>query len=245
MKGELTPILLAIEQARYASCSSSVLLEQYHAVRDEGAFRALVEREGPTVHAVCYGESLTDEAAAEAFQETFLELVRRGHLIRDEAKLGAWLRQVARRTARQMTNRDRIRRRVETARVRDAAGAAATAMDDALAALEQTSRVWREVRLLADRYRTPLELRYLAGMLPTEIAHRLGVPEKTVKTRLLRGLKKLRPALRRLGLGAAALGTADVARSGAMPSALVQASAATTSMPFIAKAPAIFANRPG
>jgi RNA polymerase sigma factor (sigma-70 family) len=66
------------------------------------AFAALVRRHGPMVLAVCRA-ILRDPADAEdAFQATFLVLVRRAAVIRDRTAVGEWLYSVAGRAARRL-----------------------------------------------------------------------------------------------------------------------------------------------
>src|SRR5271166_3291486 len=78
------------------------LLERFATGRGEAselAFAALVERHGPMVLRVCRGVLTNPHDSQDAFQATFLVLVKkaRGLWVRDS--LGAWLHQVAFRTA--------------------------------------------------------------------------------------------------------------------------------------------------
>src|SRR4051812_39257490 len=76
------------------------LLERSLTGRDEAAFSALVARHGPMVLAVC--RRLLDDPhdAEDAFQATFLILVRKGRSLRQPDRLGPWLYGVAHRVAR-------------------------------------------------------------------------------------------------------------------------------------------------
>ncbi|HEV3164179.1 MAG TPA: sigma-70 family RNA polymerase sigma factor, partial [Isosphaeraceae bacterium] len=188
----------------------------------ELAFAALVERHGPMVLRVCRGILRDEHDAMDAFQATFLVLVRkRGSLwVRDS--LGPWLHLVACRAAG--------RARADAARRRALAQSAAKLMpsgtsdgikDDLAAILHE------EVERLPDRYREPIVLCDLEGRTCEEAARHLGCPVGTVGSRLARGRKRLRSRLTRLGLGPAvgALGTAlstDAAQA-AMPAALAEA----------------------
>ena len=80
---------------------------------DDGAeaFRVLVERYGPVVMALCKGILRDDHLAEDAFQATFLVLVRRASSIRRRQSVGPWLHGVALRVAR--------RARTRTLRCRD------------------------------------------------------------------------------------------------------------------------------
>src|SRR5437868_2739450 len=74
------------------------LLECYLSRRDEAAFAALVRRHGPMVWGVCR-RLLTDYHDAEdAFQASFLVLVRKAASIVPRERVPNWLYGVARRT---------------------------------------------------------------------------------------------------------------------------------------------------
>src|SRR5271170_7369732 len=78
------------------------LLERFTSQREEAAelaFRALVERHGPMVLRVCRAVLRDTDAAADAFQATFLVLVRRAGSLWVQDSLGPWLHHVAFRTA--------------------------------------------------------------------------------------------------------------------------------------------------
>src|SRR5262249_18417895 len=83
-----------------AGLTDGELLEQFIGRRDEAAFEALLRRHGPMVWGVCR-RLLPDEADAEdAFQATFLVLVKKAAGIRPRGMVGNWLYGVAQNTAR-------------------------------------------------------------------------------------------------------------------------------------------------
>ena len=73
------------------------LLEQFLAHRDELAFQVLVARHGPLVLGICRRMLGNAPDVADAFQATFLVLVRKraGSLRRADADCGPWLHGVA------------------------------------------------------------------------------------------------------------------------------------------------------
>ncbi len=65
----------------------------------EDAFTVLLERHGPMVRGVCRRLLPDRSAAADAFQATFLVLLRRARAVRVDDSLGPWLYGVSRRVA--------------------------------------------------------------------------------------------------------------------------------------------------
>ena len=91
--------------------SEGQLLARFVGDRDEVAFEAIVSRHGPMVLGIC--RRLLDDPhdVEDAFQATFLVLVRRAGSLRDRDLLANWLYGVALRVATRC-RRDRSRRRV-------------------------------------------------------------------------------------------------------------------------------------
>jgi len=132
-----------------------------------------------------------DEAEAEdLIQETFVVALERPP--KNRSALRGWLGTVARRLALDR-RRASVRRHARESEVARKEG-----QPSHVAALEQleASRVVLEcVLALREPYRTTVSLRYWEGLEPDAIAERLGVPVKTVKTRLHRAIHELRQRL--------------------------------------------------
>src|SRR5438093_12607790 len=79
--------------------SDAELLERFAVARDQAAFEVLVWRHGPMVLNLCRRMLRHEHDAEDAFQATFLTLVRKaGSIVKHEA-VGSWLYKVAYRVA--------------------------------------------------------------------------------------------------------------------------------------------------
>ncbi len=180
--------------------SDAQLLRRFVQARDttrELAFRELIHRHGPMVLAVCHQILRHTHDVDDAFQATFLVLVRRAHSIRFGESLGPWLCSVAYRTAQRM--------RAVAARYRSG---------DAghLQAVEEPSRepdafqpdlrplLYEELSRLPERYRAPIVLCHLEGKTHEQAARLLDWPVGTLSGRLSRGRQLLRARLERRGM---------------------------------------------
>ena len=215
--------------------SDSELLSQYKARRAESAeaaiaaetaFAALVDRHGAMVWGVCRRVLGDAHEAEDAFQATFLVLVRKAGSVRVDGSLGRWLYGVAHKVA--------LRARFEAER--RASGIARippASPDDPLGEAELSdlrSAVGEELDRLPPKYRCPVELCHLQGMTYDHAAQQLKWPVATVKSRLTKGRLRLRERLSRRGLapGAIAVGMATALTSrarAAVPHELVQSTA--------------------
>jgi RNA polymerase sigma factor (sigma-70 family) len=190
----------------FAGLTDAKLLECYTSrggAAAELAFAALVERHGPMVLRVCRAILRDEDAAHDAFQATFLVLVRRagGLWVRDS--LGPWLYQVACRVAhcaRLAAARRRRHERMATEQggvTRPPSGYGPG--DGELAAV-----LHDELGRLPERYRAVIVLCHLEGLTQEQAARQLGWPLGTVQSRLARGRERLRGRLSRRGLAPAA-----------------------------------------
>ncbi len=75
------------------------LLRRYVVASDEAAFEALLRRHGPMVLGVCRRLLTSDSDVDDAFQATFLILVRKARSIGNGERVGNWLYGVAYRVA--------------------------------------------------------------------------------------------------------------------------------------------------
>jgi RNA polymerase sigma-70 factor (ECF subfamily) len=136
-----------------------------------------------------------DEASADDIvQETFAVVAERAP--ERPRAVGAWLRGMLSNLVRRSRRTEvRVRRREERA-ARPESDVSTPA--DIVERAELQRQVVDEVIALAEPYRTAVLLRYFDDLSPADIARREDVPVATVRTRLQRGLGKLRKRLDRL-----------------------------------------------
>jgi RNA polymerase sigma factor (sigma-70 family) len=179
------------------------LLRRFLTQHDETAFTAIVQRYGAMVWGLCVRRLGETAEAEDAFQATFLVLVRKAPSLHRPQLLGPWLYGVAYRTALKVRGRRARLTARETMLPEHAAD---------ISSAEQTEAIWHdlrpvideEVNRLPEKYRQPVLLCYLQGLSSEEAAQRLGCAKGTVFSRLSRARDLLRQRLSRRGLGVSA-----------------------------------------
>src|SRR5262245_17711324 len=196
------------------------LLEEYITRRDAEAFAALLRRHGPMVLGVCRRVLRNEADVEDAFQATFLVLVKKAASVRPRGMVGNWLYGVAHSTAlkaRAMSTRRLAKEREAAARPRPESTAETSQTLHAL--LDQ------ELYALPDKYRAAIVLCDLEGQAIKGAARQLGCPPGTLGARLTRGRRLLARRLARHGLplsaGAIAALLAHGAAGATVPPALM------------------------
>jgi RNA polymerase sigma factor (sigma-70 family) len=237
------PLECVVRQLRYHAVfqgedfSDGQLLDRFLSHHDEAAFTALVRRHGPIVLGVCQRVLRNHHDVEDAFQATFLVLVRKATAIVPRENVANWLFGVAYRTA--LKARMVMAKRCEKERRMRGQPARPTneeqVWEDVLPYLDQ------ELDGLPERYRMPIVLCDLEGKTRREAARQLGWPEGTVAGRLARGRRLLAQRLARHGVAVSGsvLAVVVVNRAAAvsLPGALVPATVKTASA-FLTGSPA-------
>jgi RNA polymerase sigma factor (sigma-70 family) len=202
-----------------AALTDGQLLEHFLGQRDDASFEALLLRHGPMVLGVCRRVLRNEADAADAFQATFLVLVRKAASIVPRGMVGNWLYGVAHNTARKakvMNSKRRAREREAANRPRP----------------EPLPEDWQKLQAVLDdelsrlpeKYRAPIVLCELEGKPIKEAARQLGWAQGTLAGRLSRGRHLLAKRVARHGLtlaGGAVAALAGGAASAGVPGPLV------------------------
>jgi len=196
-----------------ADLTDADLWERYVQDRDEAAFEILVRRHGPMVLGVCRRILRNEQDAEDAFQATFLVLVRRAASLQSPSTIANWLHGVACRTA--LEARSAAARR----RDREAMVLPRTVMPE-----NPWAELWpvldQELGRLAEKYQAAVVLCDLEGKTRKEAARQLGWAEGTVASRLARGRSILAKRLARRGFTGAFVAAAAGAASACVPAEL-------------------------
>ncbi len=198
------------------------LLEEFLTRHDGAAFEALIRRHGGMVLRVCQRILRNSHDAEDAFQASFLVLIRKGLELRQRQTVANWLYGVAYHTALKARAAAAKRR----AKERQASAMASPEARDQESLADIRSLLDQELHRLPARFREPVILCDLEGKTRKEAARSLGCPEGTVASRLSRAHTLLARRLARQGLtlSSAALAAvlAQEAASAAVPASLVQ-----------------------
>jgi RNA polymerase sigma factor (sigma-70 family) len=212
-----------------AGLTDGQLLEDFISRRDEAALAALVGRHGPMVWGVCLRTLCNCHDAEDAFQATFLVLVRKAASIVPREMVANWLYGVAHQTALK-ARATAAKRKGRERQVTKMPEPAVAEQDDLQPLLDDAlSRV-------PDKYRSVIVLSELERKTRKEVAEQLGLPEGTVGSRLARAREILAKRLARHGLAASG-GVSAAVLSQNVVSAGVPASMVTSTI----KAASLFA----
>ncbi|WP_162136250.1 RNA polymerase sigma factor [Zavarzinella formosa] len=198
----------ALSHDEAATATDGDLLGCFIERRDGVTFDALVRRHGPMVWGVCR-RRLPHHDAEDAFQATFLVLVRKATSIVPREMVGNWLHGVARQTALQ-SQRTAARRRAREATVSEMPDVGAEPPEpwsDEPFLLDQ------ELSRLPEKYRALIVLCDLEGRTRKEVARQLGAPEGTVAGRLARAREMLAKRLTRRGVALSAVALAGLSQN--------------------------------
>ncbi|HEV3079397.1 MAG TPA: sigma-70 family RNA polymerase sigma factor [Gemmataceae bacterium] len=194
------------------------LLDHFLAHRDETAFEALVRRHGPMVMGVCRRVLRNSHDAEDAFQATFLVLVRKAASVVPREMVGNWLYGVAYRTALGAKTACARRRAKEREMPRR------EALDEDIWS-KLRPLLDHELSHLPDKYRVPIVLCDLESKSRKEAARQLGWSEGTLSGRLARARVLLAKRLSARGLtlsgGALAAGLGGNTALASVPSVLL------------------------
>lgn len=172
------------------------LLTRFLNHQDAAALAALVQRHGPMVWGVCRRLLHNHHDAEDAFQATFLVLVKKAATLPNPETVGNWLYGVAHQTAVRMraTVAKRGVRERQVVDMPEPATAEQYVWNDLAPVVDE------ELSRVPDKYRVLIVLCDLEGVTRKEVARRLDIPEGTAASRLATARAMLAKRLARRGV---------------------------------------------
>jgi RNA polymerase sigma factor (sigma-70 family) len=183
-------------------CCDEELLVRVVADRDQVAFTALIKRYEGVMLRVCLRVLHKRQDAEDACQTAFHLFWQKAGQICDRKEFRHWLCCVALREALRIRKRNYLHEQHESSYEWDFLVQLVQLAQplNEMAKRERLTIVSMELRLLPEKYRTPLVLCYMEGMNKAEAAAKLALPEGTVSCRLARGRELLRRRLAHRGI---------------------------------------------
>ena len=158
--------------------------------RDVQAFEELYERFKYIVYGIGSRMLGSDQAAEDVVQAVFMKVWSRPEAFR-EGNLTAWMSRVTRNHCLDVL-RSRANR-AEASLEEDVPLEAA--LDDEIFARIDGDRVRAALARLPEEERNPIEMGFFEGATHVEISRRIGIPLGTIKSRIRKGLRRLREQL--------------------------------------------------
>ncbi len=196
LSGVIHQLRAAMLRRDAAGLTDGQLLEDFVSRRDEAALASLVRRHGPMVWGICLRVLGNYADAEDAFQATFLVLLRKAASIVPREMVANWLYGVGRQTALKARATAARRRGLE----KQVAEMPETAVDEPGLWLDIQPLLDEELGRLPGRYRSVIVLCDLEGKTRKDAARQLGVPDGTVAGWLARARVMLAKRLARRGM---------------------------------------------
>lgn len=205
---------MALDQAS-SNIGDRLLLDAWIGYRDRDALAHLINRYRNMVLSVCRRQTRTREDAEDAFQVTFLTLVRDAERLRKRGCLAGWLHQVAYRTACRTRKLNRATEQLPVDPPDDSTNGQKSLQT--IAHRHRLRALDEEIEQLPKKYRDAIVLHYFDGLTYEQTATILGSSEPAIRGRLGRARARLQRQLSRRGfafstvLGSIAVLSADQA----------------------------------
>lgn len=176
--------------------SEFLLLRRFVLNGDSEAFSEIVKQHAPLVYGVCLRILGNKENAADAVQDTFLQLVHDAEEI--TGSLSNWLHRVATCRAIDLVRSDSQRKKRE---LNYAANSEFINSEDEKAAWQEISVfIDEELENLDDQTREVIILRFFENLTTNDIAEKCGISQQTVSRRIEAGIELLRQKLKSRGI---------------------------------------------
>lgn len=160
---------------------------------DRDGFGALVEQYQRLVASVAWRYGTRQDEIEDLVSEVFLKVYRNLHQYRPENPFSTWLYRLA--ANHVMDHGRRKRREAGRTEMPEQIDDPGPGPGQVFETSERAQRVRSALQEVAPRYREALFLVYIEGMRVEQAARSLGLPQGTIKSRLMRGREALRKIL--------------------------------------------------
>lgn len=157
---------------------------------DQRAFEALTATEHPRLSRVAHGILGDPHLAEDATQQAFIDIWRNIPRLRDPARFEGW-------SYRLLVHAcyAEARRKPDWADIEHIPARSEPRTGEAYGSILERDRLERAFQQLSLDHRAVIVLRYLLDMTPERVAEILGIPRRTVYSRLKRAMPAMRAAL--------------------------------------------------
>jgi len=177
---------------------SEALLVARLAAGDDWALAEVIELFGRAVYETALRVVADDASAQDVVQDVFVELwCRPERYDAGAGSLRGYLVMLARHRAIDVLRSELRRAARQQRHQRMVPGQRLASPGDALLAADAADAIRAAVRLLPESQRRVIELAYFEGLSYREVAHAVGIPEGTAKSRMRLALAKLESVLDR------------------------------------------------
>jgi len=202
------PPVTAPEQTALTQMLDAELIQQVLNGKQARAFQILMQRYLPLVFSYLYKMTQNHELSEELAQEVFVKVYTHLSTFNVDRSFKPWLMRIASNTAISHLRKNH-HQNLSLNEMEDSIGfdlPSPQSNDNPENYLEEqytSELIMSEVDKLPEKYRLPLLLRYQADYKYEEVAEAMDLPINTVRTRLKRGLEKLKERLLSLGSSSA------------------------------------------
>lgn len=156
---------------------------------DSSAFYLLVEGKLDMLYRIAYSYFKDKEAASDAVQDSLLAAYKSIKSLKEPSKFNSWLTSILVNRCRDILRRQK---KANFEEYKDEVASHTIHRRDEYSAVDASIDISNSLKLLDQKYRDVILLKYIGECTISEISGILNIPEGTVKSRLNYGLNKLK-----------------------------------------------------
>lgn len=165
-------------------------------------YNQLIKLHESSLYRFCYHITMNEEASKDLFQDTWMKVMDKIHLYKDNYSFKSWLLTLARNIYRDQYRKSKRRGKYEVSFKDETyqqfimeAVSSGECVEDLVSQKEDAKIIAVGLKQLKDKFRDVLILYYFEGLTMKEISQITKVPEGTIKSRLHKAKQLLRAEL--------------------------------------------------